>query len=493
MSRIYKYLSILNFEYYLYIIFGCIYLIVALNSFGFDDEFYNLNIVENLGIGVTSFTQRDDVHPPLSFYFNSQLIRFLNDWSLVRAVSALFLMMSIIYYTRNVGKGKSEKILLFLLIATSPSLLLWGTSLRWYAYFLPTLFIMLVKPKSQNFTYWLKFIIGSLLLGHIGYIFLLLSPILFLYYLNGYKRPTKLIILHSTVSILLIILFYTPQLVVFYNYHLPNGSNQYDSFLKNLQGVFISIFSNQGLFPITIFGILGAIGVMIMIYSSIINIKKLKNLYHNSFSHFVLGVFLFLISGIASKFRNLVIIEPFKSKWIIDQKKYEKTKKLFIIGFLLIITSNIVGMYNVVNHENTTKNSWNLPISETLKIFNESIDAENTIIVTHDPSLTYILRNEGYSVISTYFREGNTPVNEAKFINVVYLKTFKGSMDITYYDSIIRLIESLEYKTYEVISLRRDSHHAIKKRLDPYYPEYVIQMMVYKGVENIRILNSLDL
>ena len=65
-----------KFEYVSIIIYALtliLYTTVGFYSPGYDDEFYNIALIEKLGSKTIHFTQNNDVHPPLSYVINNVL------------------------------------------------------------------------------------------------------------------------------------------------------------------------------------------------------------------------------------------------------------------------------------------------------------------------------------------------------------------------------------------------------------------------------------
>ena len=111
---------------------------------------------------------------------------------------------------------------------------------------------------------------------------------------------------------------------------------------------------------------------------------------------------LMVASGLAAKFRNLVLATPMQALWLGTSVVSERRRSLHSLGLGLVLLSNVWGSAQVIAHTGTLKNSWNLPVAE-LKAYlqRRSFDCEGDLVVlAHDPTLDWQLRREGYEVVS---------------------------------------------------------------------------------------------
>ena len=255
----------INLFFILYLVLYIVYFFVGFYSPGFDDEYFNIGYIEKLGFGIFEFTQTTDVHPPGSYIIDLLLFKFFGAWDLVRGFIAILTVSALVYAVESVRKLKDDRagMLLLILLALNPGLLLWCTSIRWYAFFLPVLIWLLFVPKVQDFRYWLKFFSGMLVLGYIGYMFIIIAPSIFLiYWRSSYeliKIKIKNILLFGSVFCIL----YSYQMVIFINVHLKNKDGQIFSTLKAISGFWIALISNQGVFPLSIGGVFSGLGTIV--------------------------------------------------------------------------------------------------------------------------------------------------------------------------------------------------------------------------------------
>src|SRR5690554_1150729 len=89
---------------FLWILYGS----VGFLSYGYDDEFFNINLVEfaDGASHLLTLVNRIDVHPPGSYLLNWLLLKMTGDWSLVRLIGALVTASSLWLVWKEVARSK---------------------------------------------------------------------------------------------------------------------------------------------------------------------------------------------------------------------------------------------------------------------------------------------------------------------------------------------------------------------------------------------------
>lgn len=483
-----------KFEYVSIIIYALtliLYITVGFYSPGYDDEFYNIALIEKLGTKTIKFTQNNDVHPPLSYVINNVLYNLNHNWHWVRLIYSLITSVSIIYLLTRVKKeyGNLSELIMFFLLACNPTLLMWGTSIRWYSLFISIVIWMSITPNSENrLNYWGKLFLGLLILCFTGYVGFLLIPAFFWIYWKRKQSTLKSEWIYLSVFLSLWIALYWNQFSVFLNIHLKESSSQFQSTQNNILGVLISLFSNQGIFPISI------LGILLILSFSIIYLTESKTIFKKNNPIFSIPYFgsslIFVFSGIAGKFRNLLILVPWQMLWtsisIFRRKKYSLVYKLAIA---IILTGNIVGLYNVIMHEDTTKNSWNIPINEIVNFVDKNSLAKDKILIySHDPIITWTLQNKGYELRSPYNLKKEIATTTP--INIIIIETYQGKISSWLYKKMTREINEIKYKEKYTLNFKKDKYYRLKKHLDDKYPEYIANITILKNVSNVELNSS---
>jgi len=470
-----------------------LYCSVGYFSYGYDDEFFNIRLIEKLGYGAVSFLQTTDIHPPGSYFIDAFLFSVFGKWELVRLCISLITAISLSYAIISIHKrnGSFAGIISFILLGLNPAILLWCTSIRWYAFFVPILIWLSIIPKKQNWLYWAKCFGGLILLAYFGYIVLIIAlPILYLYWNSNDENKIKKIkamILYGSISFIL----YSYQLFIFLTVHLKNKDTQVSSFIKSLYGIYSSQISNQGVFPLSIPGIItsiATIGIFITVFYSDLK-SNIQNKYFVSYS---MATFFTFITGIASKIRNLLIISPWLAIWLSTTNIKSSHKKIFIFFLTFISIGNLWGDYNIITHQNTIKTNFNLPVQPVLDDLKaELAKSENDLVILcHDPKLTWHLNHAGYLVIGPYSHSIlSSKIFQSKHQCVIILKTWSG-VNSEYLKKMYGEVKLLHFNNSSEQKFGHDDFYLFKKKLTPFYPEYMIEVTKLYSVENLEVLKS---
>lgn len=488
-------ISLKHINYILFAISATLFISIAYQSFGYDDEYYNVRMVtDHTLFSLIKEVQTSDVHPPLSYIINFMVFKLLNSWSLVRVFSAL-LFLGAMAYMLSKQKENATKLIIILFLGFNPTILLWATSIRWYAYAIPLLILLSSPPSHQSKYYWTYFFIGFLILSYIGYIgIVLIVPYFIGYYLND-KNTFLLKLKRIAIPGVLYLLLYGYQLYIFKTVHQYNNvaDNQQTFDLKtSILSYVSSVFSNQALFPISVAGIISIIGtalLLLVLYKQVI-IDKAKS---STLLLFTLSSLLFVITGVAGKLRNLVLLEVSKVAFISNgiSKRY---KYILALGFTLVFTANIYGIYNVYTHQRTTKNAWNLPLNESLRLM-EKLAQPNAkeVYFTHHPTYTYYLINKNlisfYSGL--YFDSAKIKTSIQALskdtltpkMNFNFIITYKGrSIDAKHYSHMLQGMQQVQCDSIKKFELGYDADYTLKQKSYPDYPKYTFVLYKYYGV-----------
>ena len=468
---------------YLSLIF--LYGAVGYSSFGYDDEFFNITYVEKYGIDVVSFVQSTDVHPPGSYFINWVLFDLLKEWSLVRLINSVFTASCLIYFINHVKNrfGPHIGAMVFIYVGINPAILMWCTGLRWYAYFVPLLLFICITPNFNSRWYWPKLFIGLLLLGYLSYaVFIVALPLLLIYW-NDCPDGTKIkirsiFLLGSTVGIL-----YAYQLIIFITVHVKYGRGLTCSLLKSIVGFYVAQISNQGVFPSSLGGIMSAAGFFGLVGIGVIEVLRARRIT-GFLIIYGIGTAGLILTGLGGKFRNFVILCPFQALWLSTFGAPSLQNKTLSIFLALTLAGNGLGIINVVRHQGTTKNSWNMPTKEAinrLRLINRSC-SDNVLVLTHDEALTYFFEKSGYHVYGPYTRQpGESNELTRDWHCIATFITYAGEFADVSIRTIYRPIESLRSDAKEVYYIGKDADHKLKQMIDKRYPEHQIEIHVLRN------------
>lgn len=487
-----------NYFTILYLAIFVMYGYVGYLSPGYDDEFFNIKLVELHGIEAVTLVQGMDVHPPGSYFVNWLLWTIFEDWSYVRLLIALFAASVIVFVISNIKKnyGVAPALIVFGLIGLNPALLLWTTGVRWYAFFVPILLWLSVVPKNNDWWYWAKCFLGLLLLGYFGYlVFMVAIPLIYLYWRgdnNSIQKKIKSVTLYGIIFIFL----YMHQLLIFLDVHLPNKGSQVSSLEKSIIGFAVAQLSNQGVFPVSLAGGISAFGMvcamlLIFIYSLRENLRK-----NDYFLSYWIAVIFFIASGIAGKFRNFVALSPWQGIYMSVAEIPENKKTYYYFFIMAVIIGNCFGIANVITHSETTKNSWNLPVPEVKNFIGELRLSckDQLLIMTHDPTLAFVLEKDGYFTLSPYTINTISSTSFASLKKLpdclVALKTYAGSISDDQINKMYGSLGNIKAASIENEYFGLDRHYELKRKLDGRYPKFQVELIVYRNPVSLDNLES---
>jgi hypothetical protein len=468
-----------------YLLLLVLYGTVGFTSFGFDDEFFNIRLIETLGWRTIEHVQTVDVHPPGSYALNWFFYSLAGDWSIVRLIAGLITGGSIIYFVESIFRrdGGRAAVMAFLLLGLNPGLLMWCTSVRWYAFFVPILIWLSVLPRKTTQWWWWRFCLGFLALAYIGYAaFLLLPAFLWLYWISD-DRPTALKLKSLSAPVLLSSLLYVPQFWVFVQVHAENSNGQLAFLPSTLIGFVAGHLSNPGVFPLSLIGVLSSVGTAVTIMTMIQSRRPPE------VQSYLLGSLVLLLSGITYKYRNLVVLGPLQTLALSRTVALDPSRWIYL-GVTLIVAGNVVGVANVTRHEGTAKLGWNLPYSQVM----DELDRErgrcnsDLLVLTYDPVFVWHLDNRGYRLATPI--KGSHQTVESHRGCLALIKTFSGSRGNSVVSSMIADLGLDRLNDPRVMRFSRDPYFQHKRRLDRAYPEYAVELHFRVSQTRFAVPNS---
>lgn len=472
---------------------AAIFVMVSLQTEGYDDEFYNIRYVRELNlVDLVKYMQSYDLHPPLSYVLNYLIYNLLGSWPFTRVFSSLFFLISLFFYIKNQDNTK-QKLIGLLLIGFNPTILLWVTGLRWYAYTVPLIILLSILPSPSKWYYWGKYFFLIIIISYLGYAGLFLALPYFIYYwihdTNELKLKWRRIWPWAVVTMIL----YAYQFYIFITVHskvnLAEKANQQVFDLKTSLISFVaSIASNQGVFPLSLWGVCSIVGSVLFYGVLIYYYRSTKNA--TNWIVFISLSFIFLVTGIAGKVRNLVLLEPARNKLFANA--FLLKNKIVLVAFILLISGNVAGIYNIVTHQRTTKNAWNIPVLPTMeKLFLLEQNGVTEVYFTHHPSFDYYLMSSGKKVISfynsLYFDTTNIHIDLERLKrlpdfsrkNFTFILTYRGrSIEQEHYNAMRDAISKMKCDSVQHFFYNEDDEYKLKQHFFKDYPRF--QTEVYK-------------
>jgi hypothetical protein len=306
-------------------------------------------------------------------------------------------------------------------------------------------------------------------LGYLNYLVFVIGLPLALYFYSTDKRSIKDKAVDFILGAFTFLLLYGIEIKNFYIYHLFDTSGQVGGLQANALSFFTFYFSNQGLFPLSIFGLLGALGFGLMMVFMALNYKRLN--YALILTLVAIWI-LYFIGGVGVKARNFVAITGFFTLFIVHLFYLEgKLKWLMNVSFMLIGIANLVGVYNVIRHEDSIKANWNMPFKEIVAHADSIASRDsNVVILSHDPGISYTLMKKGHKVVGYYHLSAGLENFDPSRILVYH--TYYGGMMTEYRQQWDSLVNIMSRNKGKVRTFGHDKYADIKRKKDPQYPDY---------------------
>ena len=147
-------------------------------------------------------------------------------------------------------------------------------------------------------------------------------------------------------------------------------------------------------------------------------------------------------------------------------------------------------MINVATHKDTTKNSWNIPSAEVIQhIESKLADCDNDLIIlTHDPTLTFLLEQKELSIISPHSKITGKDVNIRDNAQcVIAIKTYAGGISDDRLTRMYKSLEEIRKGSVAVSKIGRDDNYKLKQRLDSRYPEFQCELIYMRDVTGLNV------
>ncbi len=461
----------------------------AYNSYGYDDEMFNLNHIESYSSAYELVSEHLsgkflDIHPLGSYLINYALIKIFGSWNIVRVFGAVIAALSVWLFWRYVVIAGVNDILTvifaYVFMCLNPNLILWCTGVRWYTYFFPLVCIMgtLFSPSKfigtcKNRFWGIYFITASLMfyIESNAAIMILVSFILLLFQRRKNLRNEFRVILCFG---LLSVLFVSRQIYLCLTVLYPAAkSGEVYSFMASFIGGGHHFLLSHAVMPLSIPGLLLIIANTILFLTFIMNIKAVSSSYTNGF--FMLSYAGMILSGIGGKIRNYVSLSAVHGNFLADTFRKIRFSTLKLIVVALYIVGNSWGIWNVMNHTDTTRGTWNTPYSEMIE-FMKNYDPEKYVILSHNPVFDYHVKRFSFKVIDALGdSEWHDKIREHKGA-VIVLKTYKGSLSDSGYALFNEYINSRKIIHSEKFG--RDKYADFKRRFDAGYPDYYAEILI---------------
>jgi hypothetical protein len=462
--------------------------IAVLQGAPYDDEVSNFRLVEGRDIAsIIQTANSTDVHPAGSYVLNAILHNLLGSWESVKIAGgclnafalALFLFFA---YDRL---SKWQQLLLTGLLATASTVILWGASVRWYAYFNPAFtaaLALLLFAELSRTARSIVLAVSAILLFHLSYAAVCAVFVLLLVHAGRdyreWKRTDLLtLMLAGGVAIAVCI----PQMLIFLHVHLPNQGHQTGGPITALIQTGTTVILGNAVFPAAPLPILYAVIISAACLFWLAARRKAP-LQWLVVAALVAGIIVMAVLGIGIKPRNSVFLLPLVALvfcWAITALPAWAAT----IAALVVFTFQGIGVWNVLFHVDTLKGSYNSDFRGAMQQIQLLKSSCGRIVVfNHDPVLSYLLDRDGIAQSSPYEATTRPRITVSLGECVVLAKTFHGAIAPPTVAQMYSVVQSDALQPLESRDIGPDRYFAIKgKLMHDAFPPFYIGIELFKA------------
>jgi len=250
---------------------------------------------------------------------------------------------------------------------------------------------------------------------------------------------------------------------------------------RSAAGYYFGQVSNQGVFPLSPAGLLGLAGFLLAAFY--ILVKPGKHMLNNTFLlPYVVFTLSVVLLGFAGKFRNVVVLEPFYALVLCASPFLTSRSKGYMLALGLIISSSVIGQYNIFQQEDTIKSSWNISTRKALRaVRTASQQCSNFAVLVHDPTLTREYEALGYPVFGPLATRA-LPDFPSEVPCVFVVRTYPGSMTKAAYNTFNADVSALDFESQIDILKIKDWYAGWKRGMDDRVPDNAIQIIQLSAV-----------
>jgi hypothetical protein len=461
----------------------------------YDDEFFNITSVLSHShlIDLITYINSTDIHPPVSYVLNKLSYDALGNWKAIKFVNGVVNAGAIAWFYKHAAKRvePNERLALSFGLATAVTSELWGTSLRWNAYFNPVFLFLYTVALSERQSIIARaaiLAVGSVFLFHTSYMAIVAAPVLWVtFVVTSFRELHPIVIARIALMLLIAVMVCLPQAYVLLTVHLPYyfgtlmGGGPYSlSLLHSLLLSTAALTIGNAVFPIDY---VPAFFLMMLAVASVSSARRMlrDNYVAVLLSGILLGYILVGVTGLGSDGRGAVFLYPIAmTLMVIAISRSASWIRWPAMASLVLL--QIMSVYNFVMHRDTAKGSYNTPFPQAMHEIGDLTGtcAGNTIVLTHDPVLTYLMEDAGGKVSSPYETRVAEPTRVREKDCLLIIHTYRGVLDHAAYARFNRPLAPENFRLSHSFNLGYDRFHMIKSWIakEP-FPEFYITIDGY--------------
>lgn len=382
----------------------------------YDDEHTSLYFVRFSASQIIQAANSSDVHPPGMYLLAHYAFKVIPSprWMTLFVLILLYAALSLfVFQITPLLATMRGRICFLALVTLSPQLLMWGLTFRWYGWWTPLALIVLVHAlqpsvavQSLRFSYPRAVVIAIMLavLFYLNYITLLFIMALAAALLLRYGlKPWK----HYALTLLLFLLFVSPQLHAFYSVHLAGSqkqrANPFVSFARLLQGTFPSE-AYLPWHPVAIaaflcFAVLSILGAIKAIRAArTLSTAGALLTPHRGLAGVILFALVFFVllalSGLGMKPRNGLILVPTLAPMfaLVVENLPSRAMQSALLMFIFLWEG--IGIEHLILRRGLAKSNMNNHPEEVIAYIRQT-SPKCSVLVTYDPLLTLTAEESG--------------------------------------------------------------------------------------------------
>ena len=388
----------------------------------FDDEIATIRLMEQAGSlrETIALANGGDVHPPLGYVLDWLLLRLTGSWKGVQLIAGIANAAALAGFAGLAARRLERRAwwILIGLSGTAASAVMWGASLRWYAWFNPVfllcLGLVLWSGRGPRLRLWLA-AGGSVLLFHTGYLAVIAAPLLgFAWALRLIRERRPIPWRAAAVACGAAVVVCLPQAWVLLHVHLANQSDQRGGLAISLIQTATTLLLGNAVQPLSVLAVLMT---ATMLAALVAVIRRQPRGILPLVGLAALGFALLVASGLGYKPRNAVFLAlallPAMAAGLAALPRWPRWAALALVALF-----QVRGYANVALHEGTAKRSFNTPyplLVDQVAAWQHRCPA---LVVSHgDPVLGYLLgpgvRQSGpFAPAAQHLRNGDCLVVE---------------------------------------------------------------------------------
>jgi hypothetical protein len=452
-------------------------------GFAYDDEIFNFRLVSANNVwDIIDIVNSKDVHPPGSYIINWLLFKLLSSWSATKIAGGVFnaFSLTVFFWLAQPKLVRLQSIVLALVLATESTFVLWGASVRWYAYFNPLFAVALGITLFSDRSIMLRTVVvgvaGTVLL-YLSYAAFCAIPVLVAVHIGRIfcdLRRRDIVLLGATA--LIVSFACLPQLLVLARVQIAATNGQVASpAIAFVQTATTLVFGNA-IFPIGLAPLLFAL-IMVPIVTTFLASRKFSAVDKLVIGGLALGVLCLSLTGLGGKGRNAVFLLPLVAL-VIASSINALPRFAALIGGAALLIYQAIGVSNVVAHEGTAKGSYNTDYVGVLRQivrWEETCD-KGVVVLNHDVVLSYQLDQVGIAQSSPYVEPTTPRVDLSEGECVIAVKSYRGNFSRQLVERLYDALNTQLLESHAKVEIGRDRDAQFKtwvahELFAPYYVE----------------------